>query len=352
VQIRVSASVLSDERWHPLLDVIVYVVTAEESRLSFDAAGIRGMLSSPWLANASGHRGSLADLIKASLRAFSRGTPSDAVAIVIDDSAPMAGETAADRIIRIHPLGSVSLISRPFSLIVEDELTDGGFLLWMARLLGRDEVIRAYVAGRLVFRHAGGKGQIVKSASSLTQGIWSRPGRILFSMKFRSAVLLDSDSKYPGHSPNNAIVIKAAQWVAFVHLLAGRTIENYLPMKYFRRRLAKDGLGNLADIYFSLTEGQRAHFPLKWGFLNSNSPPRPQNFQEFQGDMSKAVDERRHFQGIAPHIWVQLAPGFGERFASVFTSTEFRCEPGDSAGLTRDQSTEISALITKILRFL
>ncbi|RKQ64144.1 hypothetical protein [Oceanibaculum indicum] len=352
MQIRIVQSVLRDARWHPLLDVIVYIVTEAESRLTFEATNIRSLLSSPWLAAASGSRGSLPDLVQASLRAFSRGVPSDAVTIVLDDTAPMSGETSAKNLIRIHPLGCISLISRPFNLIVEDEVTDGGFVLWMARLLGRDEVIRAYVAGRLVFRHAGGKGQIVKSASTLSEGIWPRPGRIILAMQLRSAVLLDSDAKYPGDAPNEAICTKAVPWVGFVHLLAGRTIENYIPIKYFRDRLQADNLGYKADIYFSMTEAQRAHFPLKKGFFNGDQPSRPQTHAEFCADSRRTVEERNHFQPINPTTWAELADGFGERFASVFTSSTYRCNPRDHRGLTTDQRAEISNLMVKLLKFL
>lgn len=352
MQIRIVPSVLSEARWHPLLDVIAYIVTEAESRMAFEAANIRTLLRSPWLASATGPRGSLPNLVQASLRAFSRGTPSDAVTIEVDETAPMSGEVAAGRVVRIHPLGCISLISRPFYLIVEDEATDGGFLLWMARLLGRDEVIRAYVAGRLAFRHAGGKGQIVKSASALSEGIWPRPGRLILAMQLRSAVMLDSDAKFPGDAPNENIRANAEPLVAFVHLLAGRTIENYIPKKYFRRRLDADGVGNMADPYFSLMESQRALFPIKKGFLSHEKPPVPQSHAEFCADAGRVAEEKIHFQTIEPAVWAQLAGGFGERLASVFTTTDYRCEPRDLSGLTADQRTEISDLITKLLKFL
>lgn len=352
MQIRIVPSVLNDMRWHPLLDVIAYIVTESESRMAFEAANIRGLLASPWLAAANGPRGSLPDLVQASLRSFSRGTPSDAVTIVVDETAPMSGEMAPGQLVRIHPLGCISLISRPFYLIVEDEATDGGFLLWFARLLGRDEVIRAYVAGRLAFRHAGGKGQIVKSASALSEGIWPRPGRIILAMQLRSAVMLDSDAKFPGHSPNEHIRASAEPSVAFVHLLAGRAIENYIPKKYFRRRLEADGVEGMADAFFTLSEAQRALFPLKRGFPNRDKPPVPQSRAEFCADPNRTAQEKSHFQAISPAVWLQLAAGFGERLASVFTSTDYRCEPRDNSGLTADQRTEISDLITKLLKFL
>ena len=352
MQIRIIPSVLNDARWHPILDVIAYIVTEAESRMAFEAASIRNLLASPWLAAANGPRGSLPDIVQASLRSFNRGTPSNAVTIVVDETAPMSGELAGGRLVKIHPLGCISLISRPFHLIVEDEVTDGGFLLWLARLLGRDEVIRSYAAGRLVFRHAGGKGQIVKSASALSEGIWPRPGRIILAMQLRSAVMLDSDAKFPGDAPNQQICASAQPWVAFVHLLAGRTIENYIPKKYFRRRLEADGMGGMADPYFSLSEAQRALFPIKKGFPNRARPPVPQSHAEFCADAARATEERGHFQTISPAVWDQLASGFGERLASVFTSTDYRCEPGDYSELTANQRTEISDLITKLLKFL
>lgn len=272
--------------------------------------------------------------------------------VCVDDSAPMSGETLASGMIRIHPLGCIALISRPFYLIVEDEVTDGGFILWIARLLGREEIIRAYVAGRLAFRHAGGKGQVVRSANALSEGIWPRPGRTIMAMHLRTAVLLDSDAKFPGHSPNAVMCAEVQPLVAFVHLLAGRTIESYIPKKYFRKRMASDGLGGMADHYFSITDDQRIYFPLKKGFLNRATPPRPQTHAEFCSDAQRPVEERNHFQTINAGVWGQLAVGFGERLATVFTNSDYRCEPNDHAGLTTAQRTELSDLITKLLRFL
>ena len=351
MQIRIATRVLNDEKWHPILDVIASLVATEESRLTFEAATIRNVLSSPWLASAIGPRGSLPAIVQASLRAFNRGTPSDAVTVVVDDTAPMSGETV-ERLIKIHPLGSISLLARPFSVIVEDEVTDGGFILWMARLLGYDEVRRAYNAGRLTFRHAGGKGQIVKSASALSEGIWPRPGKLILSMQLRCGVILDSDSKYPGHSPNAFIQIDVTSWVAFVHLLSGRTIENYVPKKYFKRRLDADGLGGLVEAFFSLTPAQRAFFAIKKGYHSGQKPPTPQSHADFCADATRPVEERDHFQSVHPATWQHLAGGFGERLATVFTNTEYRCEPGDRAGLTPEQQTEISDVLKRLLRFL
>jgi len=237
-------------------------------------------------------------------------------------------------------------------LIVEDEVTDGGFLLWMARLLGRDEIIRAYVSGRLAFRHAGGKGQIVKSASALSVGIWPRPGRTILAMHLRSAVLLDSDAKFPGHTPNATIVAQAGPWVAFTHLLAARTIENYVPQKYFRRRMDRDGVAELSDNFFRLTEDQRAYFPIKKGFANSEQPPRPQTYVEFSNDPARPLGERNHFHGVSAGVWAEIAKGFGERLSSVFTNNEYRCEPGDYSGLAIAHRIELSNLISKLLQFL
>src|SRR5450759_4246511 len=107
---------------------------------------------------------------------------------MIDDFAPQSGETIAKRAIRVRPFGALTILMQPLHLIVEDESSDGAFVLWMARLLGRDTIIRSYRAGRLLFRHAGGKWQLKKSATALTFGVWPRSNQPILSLQLLSLI--------------------------------------------------------------------------------------------------------------------------------------------------------------------
>src|ERR1035437_106704 len=222
MNIQVHPRVLADPRWHPLLDVIVSILELPHSRHAFDISQYKTLENSPWLSEATGLRANTAELIGSSAKATSRDGASDAVTLLLDDSAPHSGETLPGEVIRVHPLGALTILMQPLHLIVEDESSDGAFVLWMARLLGRDTIRRSYSAGRLLFRHAGGKGQMAKSAAALTFGVWPRSNKPILSLQLRAIALLDSDSRFPGDQPNAGFVQDLQAHVAAVHMLSGR----------------------------------------------------------------------------------------------------------------------------------
>jgi hypothetical protein len=352
VNIKVHPRVLVDESWLPLLDVIVTILGQPNSRHAFDVSQYTTLKESPWLSHATGLRASTAEFIRSSAKATSRDGASDAVTLLIDDLAPPNGETLPGGVIRAHPLGALTILMQPLHLIVEDESSDGAFVLWMARLLGRDTLRRSYDAGRLLFRHAGGKGQMAKSAVALTFGVWPRDNRPILSLQLRAIALLDSDSRFPGDQPNAGFVQDVQPHVAAVHMLRGRYIENYVPQKYVRRRLDEDGLGAASDAYFRMTEEQRNYFPIKKGFLDSATPPQPQALIAFLADATREQAERDHFSTVNPQDWVQFAGGFGTRLGTIFQSPAYRCQPNEAALLTLSQRTELNEFLTQVIRYL
>lgn len=350
--IQVTAEVLDNLRWHPLLDVVVSVLQLPENRHAFDTSQYQRVAKSAWLSGANGIRASTAELIRSSVRAASREVLSDAVTLLIDDSAPHSGETVSERAIRIHPFGALALLMQPLHLIVEDENSDGAFVLWMAKLLGRDSIIRCYRSGRLMFRHAGGKGQFERSASALTFGVWPRGNQPILSRRLRAIALLDSDAHFPGHEPNAKHIEGVKPHVAFVHVLKARYIESYVPIEYARRRLERDGEGNSADAYFRMTDSQRCHFPLRDGFRDKASPPQPLNHAAFLADATRDKAERDLFRTVNPADWTQFAGGFGRRLAAVFREDKYRCEPNKPEHLTRAQRAELNSFLTKVIQYL
>jgi hypothetical protein len=285
------------------------------------------------------------------VKAANRDIPSDAITVQVDDSAPISGETVGHSI-RVHPLGALVILALPLQVIVEDESSDGGFILWMARLLGLDTILSSYTTGMLTFRHAGGKGQLTKSARALTFGVWPRDGRPIRSLKLRAVVMLDSDARYAVHAPNRQIETEVAEHVAFVHVLERRTIENYVPKKYFRRRLAVDGLGGAADAYFRMSDTQQSYFPMRTGFLDGATPPRPQTLAAFLGDGRRELPERELYRGASEVDWVEFAGGFGDRLASVYMDAAYRCEPNEQGQLTKAAAMELNRLLTRIIHHL
>ncbi|WP_303717564.1 hypothetical protein [Brevundimonas naejangsanensis] len=350
--VSLSDELLNEPRWYSLLDVVAELVQAPQMRLSFDIGDIAKIGRSGWVASGEGGRAGIAQLAAASIKATSRGTASDATTIHLDGQAAYAGEDLGGQRIAIHPLSGIAFLTQPFHLIVEDQHTDGGFVLWMARLTGRDEVIQAYRSGRFVFRHAGGKGQISKSADALSSGVWGRPGQPISAMKNRAGVMLDSDDSYPGQQRNLKYVEDSVPHVSFVHLLSGRTIENYVPAKYFRRRLADDGLAGMSEAFFRLTELQRLHFPIKDGFKPKEKGVAPPSKAEFLADPAKSAEQKHHLASVDPGDWQRLASGFGERLAAVYTNPAYRCEPKDAVPISANVRAEIDQLLTRLLRHL
>ena len=164
---------MDTQEWHPFLDTVANFLLRSDSPHSFDLLQAREIVGSSWLQAAKGSRALLPSLVLQSAKTAANKIVVPAVTVEIDDRASHAGDLQQGKI-RIHPMGSLFLITQPFHLLVEDETSDGGFLLWVARALGRDQIIQAYRAGALTFRHAGGKGQFSKSAKALSFGVWPR----------------------------------------------------------------------------------------------------------------------------------------------------------------------------------
>src|SRR5262249_15637332 len=259
---------------------------------------------------------STAEFIRSSTKATSRDGASDAVTLLIDDLAPQSGETLPRGVIRIHPLGALTILMQPLYLMVEDESSDGAFVLWMARLLGNDALLRAYRDGRLLFRHVGGKGQFVKSAAALSFGVWPRTNQPIMSLQLRAIALLDSDARFPGDQPNAQLTVDLQPHVAFIHVLSGRSIENYVPKSYVSPRLV--GLSSAVDSYFRMQEEQKNYFPLKKGFRDAATPPQSQTHASFLADVRYELAERNHYRAVDSHDWEEFAGGFGDRLAAVF----------------------------------
>lgn len=348
MQIKIATSVLSNPIWHSYLDVVFDFVQHHSEFLIFDLNELNNVMRSAWLRDAEGARRLIPDILRASARVASRSISSDLVAIQIDDTAPHEGVVEAPNVVRIHPFGALVILAQPFHLIVEDESSDGGFILWMAKLLGKDQIRKAYNAGRLLFRHAGGKGQISKSAKALSYGVWPRDNKPIRSMKLRAGVVLDSDAKFPGHAPNSQLTTDAADHVSFTHILRGRTIENYVPRKYMERRLGDDGLAATTTSFFLLSEQERTYFPIKKGFRDENG--NSQSHAAFLVDMRRSQQERDLFRHVAPAVWDIINGGFGERLSAVYMESGYRCGPGETGQLTRDQQNEINELLLMIIR--
>jgi hypothetical protein len=349
--IRISSRLLNDVAWYPFLDVLVNLVEHSDGRHTFDTSQYKELAASGWLTEATGGRRTTAEVIRKSSTAASREVPSDAVTLKIDDRAALTGTTQADTQIDVHPFGALILLTQPFYLIVEDESSDGAFVLWVARALGRDRIWRAYRAGQLAFRHAGGKGQFVKSARAITYGVWPDERRPILAMRLRTAAMLDSDAQFSGDTPNAGIISAVSEHVAFVHALQARTIENYIPRKYLSRYLGQP-YRSAVDAFFRMAEQDRNLFPMKKGFVEGTKFPSRRNHGSFCADGEVEGMIRAQYQSVNATDWTLIAGGFGDSVGAIYSDPAHRCNPGEQGQLTPNATVELNGFLTRVIKYL
>ncbi|MCX4164561.1 MULTISPECIES: hypothetical protein [Paraburkholderia] len=350
MNIRISSSVLNNPRWHSVLDVLFELTMQNDSPHSFDVGNYPRLVASSWLRGGGNERLTTLEVLRAAMKHASRNAVAAPVVLEVDDLAPVSGRTEGDNTIVAHPLGALAILMQPLHVIVEDETSDGGFFLWMARLLGIDAIIRAYRSGRLLFRHAGGKGQFKKCAMALSYGIWPRPNNPILALRLRAIAILDSDARFPGDEPNAAIRDGVSDHVAHVHVLEGRYIENYVPDPFVRRRLSDVGRHMAIEPFLRMTTNQRAFFPIKRGFKKADSAV--QTRAAFLADDTRDTREKSLFESINPADWDVLADGFGDVLSTVYHDSSYRCEPGREHLLSPSQRSELRQILTTIARYL
>lgn len=338
----IEPGTLATERWFPIFDVLL--LRLEDRRHAFAAEDVGPLLESAWMI---GKGKKDRELVKYAATARSHDRIADRNLVRIDRSAPRGGCAENDHTTSLHPQDCLGFLAQPFSVIVENEWFDGAFLLWMARALGREALISAYRANRLVFRHAGGKGWLEKSASVLTDGVWPAPnGRHARAMRLWACMVLDSDAKFPGDAPNAELVRRLLPWVAFVHELERRSIESYLPYS----ALARNDLSGISkervDALFRLTPDQRRHYNMKTGFrLKDGYDPTKSAYLAAPGIHG---DEKTLFGTIPDADWGGLAPGFGKKLSLIYTEDRHRPLPADTAAIDASDKVELGRLLDAI----
>lgn len=350
MNVRIAPTVVNETRWHAVLDAIVEVIMQPNSHCSFDVTQYREIISGSWLRDASGPRANIAELIRSATRTAGRSVPVSAITLEIDSTAPFSGEISGANVMRFQPLKALAVLTMPLQVIVEDETSDGGFVLWMARLLGKDSLRSAYNAGRITFRHAGGKTQMVKAARAISYGIWARENRPIATLKLRAVAILDSDSRSPGDHPNKNIQQQLKPYLGFSHVLEARTIENYVPKQYALSRLR--GQQKAVEAYFRLTEVQRQYFSLKRGYPHTSAALQAQSLPDFLADRRWSKEEKNLFRQVPVADWAQFSGGFGDSLSDVYSDSKYRCSPSQPHLLTPAQQTELNRVLKMIMDFI
>lgn len=342
MRLAIESRTLMDARWFPIFDLLL--LHLESRRHTFSADDIDELLRSPWL-ESKGRKDR--ELITHAATARSHDRLADKNIVRIDSSAPSGGRVDDEFTTSLHPQDCLTFLAQPFSVIVENEWFDGAFLLWMARALKRDNLINAYRSNRFVFRHAGGKGSLERSASVLSHGVWPAPnGRHSRAMRLWACAVLDNDAKYPGHAPNTDLIAGLRPWVAFVHELERRSIESYLPhtalTRYDRSGLFKARVDGL----FRLTAAQRRHYHMKNGLrLKENVNPTK---AAYLAAPEIASQEKTLFGSVQDSDWAILVSGFGKKLSEIYTKDEFRPLAADGSAIEINDKMEFGRLLDAI----
>lgn len=342
MRILIDNNVLENGKWFPILDIIAMQV--EEGRHSYDPAFALNLIASSW----GKHAGvDTIDLIR--LQALSNSTDPDADAslIAINEIHPRGGVSDHNGFTtKIHPLDSILFLSTPFQVILENEVFDGAFLLWMAKALNYSKFISAYRNGRFVFRHAGGKGSIERSANAFCNGVWGRKdGKHFRAFRMWMCAVLDNDAKSPGDTPNKSIVDATNEEVVFVHELNKRSIETYIPFDFLQRLMPSIARRKIYALK-RLTEVQRKHYHMKKGFRVENDTAP--TLSKYLSSPKISKREKELFGTIPFSDWQDLRDGFGSSLSKIFVEEQYRPNSNDERFTNKQDRAELLTLLKKI----
>lgn len=318
MKVSVFPNVLQEPQWFPILDVIVLIM--EDGRHIFAADEITDILASKWIGQRTVNT---RDFIRLAATARSVDALADGRTIVIDSCARRGGVESADRTTIVHPLDAIIFLSTPFQVIVENEWFDGGFILWMAKGLGFTQLLHAYRNNRFVFRHAGGKDSIVRSASTFSGSVWPRPDKSTDrAFRYWMCVVLDNDARDPNDDPNRKIVEEAGLSVSFVHQLVRRSIESYLPKTSLLKFDSSNTFRQRVNALFRMTPDQLRHYHMKRGFRFEKGvePSR----LSFMSSNQVTAEQKALYGGLADADWELLKNGLGRNLSEIFVDPQSR----------------------------
>jgi hypothetical protein len=341
MNVLIDAEVIANRRWSPIIELIMELAAVGRHDLDYDT--LDDLRNAGWVReNSSDMSELLGHIEKAqSVRGLS------VAKVMIQTGVADSGLIGAEGETVVSPLRALEFLYTPFQIVLENEEFDGAFLLWMARALRRDDFLRAYRLSKVDFRHAGGKGSIDRSIRLLSSRVWGRADRKYSrEMSKWAAVIIDSDSKHPGHSPNVAIIDRVRDKVAFSHLLSKRAIESYLPKSFIIKKLP--ALRLKVESLFSMSPEQRKHYHMKNGMKVDGQVLSKASYQL---STKPSSEEKALFSSLDDHHWNLLAPGFGASLAEIYVNES--CRPDNSGIISLidpDDALELDGVFTSIMR--
>ena len=343
MRIRFEAPILSDPKWYPILDVILMLV--EDGRHSISPDSAQEVLNSEWLKQ---RPGDARDLIRLASVSRSYDDSADLSSVTLDGGVRRGGLVdRPNNASRVHPLDAILFLSTPFQVIVESELYDGGFLLWMAKAVGFGRFVDAYRKSKFIFRHAGGKDSIKHSAEILSGGVWPRRDKSYErATQLWACVVLDSDARYRGDDRNANLRSAVEPHVSFVHQLRKRSIESYLPQAALQRFSSDIVHRRKVAALGRMTDEQRMHYNMKRGF-RFGSVELPDKASYLASDFV-TQEEKALFQAVPDPDWMNLATGFGRSLSQIYVHEQYRPNLNDATFSDPRDREEMIKLIKAI----
>lgn len=175
--------------------------------------------------------------------------------------ASRGGDETVNRIFSLEE--AIRYLLQPLSVIVENSLNDGHFLLAVFRCFDESQrLIDGYREGWLQFENAGGCGNVRNFLEARRQFFG---GKLKF---LRCFVLLDGDKRFPNEvvGKYNKLIGMLTEWRIPYHILEKRCIENYLPDEAMKRSFDNKRNREWINAYMSLSEVQKDYFCVAEGF--------------------------------------------------------------------------------------
>jgi len=190
------------------------------------------------------------------------GAPFASTVAVVDDGQPV--DTAFHgSVARLTTECAALFVDTPLEVVVENARNDGDFFQSFLRAVDTSLVdLFAGTRPPVKFVNGGGVTEIVESLPARAAWFYSR------GLPPRMIVLVDSDRKFPGHSPKVANKLTAACIAEQVTLrvLEKRAIENYLSDDVLDAYAHSNSDVSASVVFIrQLSSAQRDYFPIKVG---------------------------------------------------------------------------------------
>ena len=215
-------------------------------------------------------------------------------------------------------------LSQSAVVVVEDLTSDGErFLGTLIEAFGAARLRHAYKQRWFEVAHSGGKNRMPAVAADVARR---------FRRLIRIVAFLDSDRLTLNGPGNNHQAEKLAEHCAYVHLLAWREAENYVPDAVLSRCVAASVAGETMRSLQKLMPHQRAVYDMKYGFL-------------------KIKDEQRDvFADLEETVQAALRHGFGRHVLATLFDLRAELTAADFEAVDSGAADELRALLDAIDR--